>query len=167
MNETQLLTYCPILSLTASFYALLLFHRTSLLPEILAAPATTAYKGHYHYVKMLVNNANSIGANIPIENQSAKQHLIPALQAWKVDNLGTTVVETSLAYDKWKGTEYVLAFGDNLATRVIAHNGRSGQPVKPGTASGTNSANDAATPINNPEGANVANAPAGSITDYK
>ena len=81
MNETQLLTYCPILSLIASFSALLLFHRTSLLPDILIALATTTYAGHYHYVKMLVDNANSIGANIPVENRSAKQHLIPALLA--------------------------------------------------------------------------------------
>ena len=51
-----------------------------MLPEILAALATTSYTG-YHYVKMLVDNANSIGANIPVENQSTKQHLIPALQA--------------------------------------------------------------------------------------
>ena len=125
MIETHLLTSCPILSLIASLYALLLFHRTSLLTEILYALVTTSYTGHYHYVKMLVDNANSIGANIPIENQSAKQHLIPALKAWKAENLGTTIVYTRLAYDKWKGTEYVLAFGDNIATRVIAHNGRS------------------------------------------
>ena len=78
--------------------------------------------------------------------------------------MGTTVVDTSLAYDKWKGTKYVLAFGDDLATRVIAHNGRSGQPVEPGTASGTNLANNATTPIDNPARANVANAPASSIT---
>ena len=84
MNETQLLKYCPILSLITSFYALLLFHMTSLLPGILAALANTTYTGHYHYVKMLVDNANSISANIPVENQSAKQHLIPALKAWKV-----------------------------------------------------------------------------------
>ena len=58
---------------------------------------------------MLVDNANSIGANIPVENQSTKQHLIPALKAWKAANLGTTIVDTSLAYDKWTGTEYILA----------------------------------------------------------
>ena len=81
MSKTHLLTYCPILSLITSLYALLLCHRTSLLPDILDALATTAYTGHYHYVKTLVDNANSIGANIPTENQSAKQHLIPALKA--------------------------------------------------------------------------------------
>ena len=85
---------------------------------------------------MLVDNANSISANIPIENQSAKQHLIPSLKAWKAENLGTTIVNTSLAYDEWKGNEYVLAFGDNLATRVIAHNGKSGQPVEPSSGGG-------------------------------
>ena len=164
MSETYLLTYCSILSLITSLYALLLFHRTSLLPKILNALATTAYTGHYHYVKMLVDNANSIGANIPIENQSAKQHLVPALKAWKGENLSTTIVDTSLAYDNWKGTKYVLAFGDNLAARVIAHNGRSGQPVEPGTASGTNSANNAATHIDHLARATATNAPAGSTT---
>ena len=73
-------------------------------------------------------------------------------------------MDTSLAYDKWKGTEYVLAFGDDLAARVIAHNGRSGQPVEPGTSSSTKLANDAATPIDNPARTTVANAPVGSIT---
>ena len=68
--------------------------------NFLAALVTTTYTGHYHYVKMLVDNANSIGANIPVINQSAKQHLIPALKAWKVENPGITVMDTSLAYDK-------------------------------------------------------------------
>ena len=135
-----------------------------MLPDILNALATTAYTGDYHYVKMLVDNANSIGANIPTENQSAKQYLIPALKAWKAENPGTTIVDTSLTYDKWKGTEYVLAFGDDLAARVIAHNGRSGQPVEPGTASGTNLASDAATHNDQSAGATVTNAPAGSTT---
>ncbi len=46
MSKTHLLTYCPILSLITSLYALLLRHRTSLLPEILIALATTTYAGH-------------------------------------------------------------------------------------------------------------------------
>ena len=97
MSKTHLLTYCSILSLTTSLYTLLLCHRTSLQPDMLNALTITAYTGDYHYVKMLVDNANSIGANIPTENQSAKQHLIPALKAWKAENLGTTIVDTRLA----------------------------------------------------------------------
>ena len=83
------------------------------------------YAGHYHYVKMLVNNAISISTSIPVENQSAKQHLIPALKSWKAVNQSTTIVDTSLAYEKWGDSGYALAFGDNLTTtrvRVIAHN---------------------------------------------
>ena len=121
MNKTQLLTYCPILSLIASLYVLLLFHRTPLLPEILEALNTTAYAGHYHYVNMLVDNTNSISTAFPVENQSAKQHLIQALKLWKATNLGTTIVVTSLAYDKWGDPKYVLTFGDDLTTRVSAH----------------------------------------------
>ena len=124
--QWKLLTYCPILSLISSLYALLLFHRTSLLPEILEALSTTTSAGHCHYVKMLLNNTSSIGANIPVKNQSAKQHLIPALNAWKAANLGTTIVDTSLAYNRWGTPKYILAFGDNLATRVIVHNSGSG-----------------------------------------
>ena len=78
--------------------------------------------------------------------------------------LTVTLGYLPILYDKWKGTEYVLAFGDNLAAWVIAHNGRSGQPVKPGTASGTNLANNAATPNNQSAGATITNTPAGSTT---
>ena len=138
------------------FDALLIFHKTSLLPDILAALAKTMFTGHYHYMKMLVDNANSIGANTPVENQSAKEHLIPALKARKVENPGITIVDTSLAYGKWKGTKYALAFGADLASQVIAHNSKSGQPVEPGIASSPNSANDAATSTNNPAGADAA-----------
>ena len=55
---------------------------------------------------MLVDNANSIGAAIPVKNQSAKRHLIPAPKAWKAANQGITIVDTGLAYEKWGGTEY-------------------------------------------------------------
>ena len=135
-----------------------------MLPEILEALSTTTYTGHYHYVNMLVDNTNSIGTAIQVENQSAKQHLIPALKSWKAMNLGTTIADTNIAYDKWKGTKYVLAFGDNLATQVIAHNSRLGQPVEPGTSSGTNSANDAVAPINNTARATITNTLAGNTT---
>ena len=77
-----------------------------MLPEILEALSTTTYTGHYQYVKMLVDNANSIGAAIPVKNQSAKRHLIPAPKAWKAANQGITIVDTGLAYEKWGGTEY-------------------------------------------------------------
>ena len=65
---------------------------------------------------MLIDNANSIGKAIPVKNQSAKQHLIPALKTWKAANQGTTIVDTSLAYKKWGDTKYTLAFGGDLAT---------------------------------------------------
>ena len=38
-----------------------IYHMIFLLPEI-------PYAGHYHYVKMLVDNANSVGATIAVEN---------------------------------------------------------------------------------------------------
>ena len=79
-------------------------------------------------------------------------------------NLGTTVMDTSLAYDRWGTPEFVLAFGGDLATRVIAHNSGSGQPVEPGIASGANLGNGAATPINNTTRTTVTNASAASTT---
>ena len=85
-----------------------------MLPEILEALSTTTYAG-YHYIKMLVNNANSIGAAIEVENQCTKQHLIPALKLRKAANLGTIIVDTSFVYESWGDSEYNLAFGDDLA----------------------------------------------------
>jgi len=57
MSKTHLLTYCPILSLITSLYALLLRHRTSLLPEILIALATTMYAGHQDSRLLLTTRA--------------------------------------------------------------------------------------------------------------
>ena len=68
------------------------------------------YSWHYNYIKMLVKNASSIGAANPVDNWSAKQHLIPALKMWKADNQGITIVDIRLVYDKWGNSEYTLAF---------------------------------------------------------
>ena len=96
--------------------------------------------------------------------RALKQHLVPALKTWKAANQGTAIVDTSLAYDMWGNYEYTLAFGNNLATRLIAHNNVPGQPVAPGTASGANSGNDAVVPINNTVTTSVTNTTAASTT---
>ena len=74
------------------------YARTSLLLEILDALSTTGFAGHYHYVNMLVDNANRAGAAIEAGSRSAKQHLIPALKAWKTAHSKMTVVDANLDY---------------------------------------------------------------------
>ena len=113
---------------------------------------------------MLINNANSIGAVIPFENQSTNQHIIPVLKTWKAANQGTTIVDTSLACEKWGNTKYTLAFGDDLAMRVIAHNNVLGQLAAPGAASGTKPASVAAALVNNTAIMNATEAAATSTT---
>lgn len=67
---------------------------------------------------MLVQNVNSTGAAVEVGSCSAKQHLIPALKAWKMAHPEMTVVDVNLGYDKWGEAKYKSAFGDNLAMSV-------------------------------------------------
>ena len=106
---------------------------TSLSPKILDALSTTCFVGHYHYVKMLIENANCTGATIKVGNRSGKQHLIPALKVWKAAHLEMTIVDTNLAYDNWGETKFKSVFGKDLVLRVLVHNDGVTQAAAPST----------------------------------